>query len=539
MTEKIRAIFIQQKSSLRQKASGAKLTSLLMILISFTIVFFIFKDIFTYELSHAYTADSPLYWAVGRGMLNGYKPYAQMYENKPIGIFLISALSFALTGGTVICNIVSCLAALMLTLIPAAVLLSVFKRSDETDGARRTAAFLSVLLSGLLIAVYSEVRSGGFQVEAIGAAFSVLFIALVVKLKHVQTRKKRIILTALAAIALCCAVMIKEPFVIVSVFGALLFADDLKQFIKNLVIPCALGGVLTLLLLTVCGVISPYFSIYISRMFETRIGGEESSAFSRARDLLRVINDVKGFSKWLFYVILLFFALTLLRAAIVKKQSAGRVFFHVIKVIAAVYAASFCVGMGGQYYNHHFIFAVPIYCAFVIYGGALLFEYQPKKGAVRNTVILLLGVMMLITSVSIGNKYSGDYTEKYNSISDQAEYVDSLLDYYQEDRYQYIGFNGEDVFIGLTKHSPLGPAFAQDSDNFQTDDTWFAEKLKEQIDESNIVIVRNFTSPAVDEYIKNKLATEFTTVPSSRLLTDPPEGFHYTIYYRISKYGYS
>lgn len=537
MPEKIRSIFTQQKTRLRQQGSAAKLTSVFMILISFTIVFFIFKDIFTYEFSHAYTADSPLYWTVGRGMLNGYKPYAEMYENKPIGIFLISAISFALTGGTILCNVVSCLAALMLTLIPAAVLLSVFKRTDETDGVRRTAAFLSVLLSGLLITVYSEVRSGGFQVEAIGAAFSVLFIALVVKLKNVQTRKKRIILTALASIALCCAAMIKEPFVIVSIFGALLFIDDLKQLIENLVIPCAFGGVLTLLLLTVGGVISPYFSIYISRMFETRVGGEGSSAFSRARDLLRVINDIKGFSDWLFYVILLFFGLTLLRGAIGKKQSAGRVFLHVIKVIAAVYAASFCVGMGGYYYNHHFIFAVPIYCAFVIYGGALLFEYKPKKGTARNIVILLLGVMMLITSVSIGNKYGGDYTEKYQSITAQAEYVDSLLDFYQEDRYQYIGFNGEDVFIGLTKHSPQGPVFAQDSDNFQTDDTWFAQKLKEQIDESNIVIVRNFTSPAVDDYIRNKLATEFTTDPSSKLLTNPPDGFNYTIYYRTSKYG--
>ena len=529
--------FSRLNSKLHQERTAPKLMSLLMIVISCVIAFFIFKDIFSYELNHAYTADSPLYWSVGRGILNGLKPYADMYENKPIGIFLISAISFALTNGTVLCNIVSCLAAMMVALIPAAVLLSVFKRTNVNDEIRKTAVLLSILMSGLLIAVYSEVRSGGFQVEAIGAGISVLFIALVAKSAHTESRKKRFVLTALAAIALSCSVLIKEPFLIVSVFGALLFIDNLKQLFKNLFIPCVSGGVLTLLILTVGGIISPYFSIYISRMFETRLVGEESSAFSRARDIMRVVNDIKNFNVWLLYVILLFLILTLLRVAICKKQSAWRVFLHVLKVIAAIFAASFCVGMGGQYYNHHFVFAVPIYCAFVIYGGALLLEYKPQKESIRNIAVLLLAIMMLITSLNIGNKFSGDYTDRYNSISAQADYVDSLLDFYGEERYQYIGFNGEDVFIGLTEHSPQGPVFAQDSDNFQTDNTWFAQKLKEQLDTSNIVIVKDYTSPALNEYIQNKLDAEFTQNPAVIFEESPPNSFDYEIYYRISEYA--
>ena len=49
MPEKIRSIFTQQKTRLRQQGSAAKLTSVFMILISFTIVFFIFKDIFRFK----------------------------------------------------------------------------------------------------------------------------------------------------------------------------------------------------------------------------------------------------------------------------------------------------------------------------------------------------------------------------------------------------------------------------------------------------------------------------------------------------------
>src|SRR3989344_2498866 len=55
-----------------------------------------------YELRMPFTWDTTLYIAVGRGILNGLTPYADLYENKPPGIFLMSALSLWLTGGRVL-----------------------------------------------------------------------------------------------------------------------------------------------------------------------------------------------------------------------------------------------------------------------------------------------------------------------------------------------------------------------------------------------------------------------------------------------------
>ena len=55
---------------------------------------YVFYNCMLYELHHAYTADAPQYWAIGRGILNGLMPYTNMYENKPLGIFLLSAISF-------------------------------------------------------------------------------------------------------------------------------------------------------------------------------------------------------------------------------------------------------------------------------------------------------------------------------------------------------------------------------------------------------------------------------------------------------------
>lgn len=536
MLTKLRIGFGNYVSEIK-RGGFVKLIPAIMILASFTTAFFVFKDIFTFELNHAYTADAPLYWTVGRGMLNGLTPYSEMYENKPVGIFLISALSFGITGDTILCNIVSCLAALMLTVVPALAVLAVINQSkeDEADRLRKLSVFLTVMLSGLFITVYSEVRSGAFQVEAIGAAFSVLFIYFVILLKGAQTRKRKIIFSVLAGLAITCAVMIKEPFLLVSVFGALLFVDNFEELLRNIVIPCAGAGVFIILSLAVTGVLVPYFSIYINRMFETRLS-TDSSAFSRARDLFRLSGDVKGFSDWLFYLILLFLALTLLYA-LCKKFSDAHIFFHGLKVVAAVFIASFCVGLGGYYYNHHFIFAVPIYCAFIIQGGAALYAFKRGKSAARGAVLLLWGLVLLLAFMNIGNKYAGDYTERYNALSKNADYVDSLLDFYGEERYQFIGFNGENTFIGLTEHSPQGPVFGQDSDNFQTADTWFSQKLIEQVNSSNIIIVKEYLSPAINGQIQEILRTQFTTSPAVRFGVDPPEGFNFAIYYRTSKYG--
>ena len=62
-----------------------------------------------YEIQGAYTGDSPIYWAMGRGILNGRTPYIDLFETKPPGIFLLSALSIALTGGPMLGTVIQTL----------------------------------------------------------------------------------------------------------------------------------------------------------------------------------------------------------------------------------------------------------------------------------------------------------------------------------------------------------------------------------------------------------------------------------------------
>ena len=85
---------------------------LVFMLFAMCVMIRVFYGVITYELSHAYTADAPLYWAVGRGMLNGLTPYSEMYENKPIGVFLLSAISIpaaiVMSGSCSVISLITC-----------------------------------------------------------------------------------------------------------------------------------------------------------------------------------------------------------------------------------------------------------------------------------------------------------------------------------------------------------------------------------------------------------------------------------------------
>ncbi|WP_294413579.1 hypothetical protein [uncultured Ruminococcus sp.] len=498
----------------------------------------VFYGVITYELSHAYTADAPLYWAVGRGMLNGLTPYSDMYENKPIGVFLLSAISFCFTDSTILCNWISILAVIIIAFVPSLNIYDNMKKELLKYNKDNKAiciygffCFWMILFCSTMLAIYAEERSGGFQVEAIGTACSLLYINSVRKMINAQSQKMLVARTVVTAVYISLTVMLKEPFLVVATICAFLFVDKFRDFIRVILIPDITGAVLTLALLGATGVLKPYFTIYIKHMFNTRLS-DNSSTISKTGNIQMLESDIMSFNKILLLMILIAIVLTLIA---VYKKSAKHILLHSAKVVAAVYLASFCVGLGGQYYNHHYIFAVPVYASVLMYGGESLNSIKVKNKYISGSIITLCIVAMANVFFSSETTYSGRYDEKYDSIKKNAQYVDELLDFYEVDRYQFLGFNGEDEFFGLTEHSPQGPSFAQDPDNFQTEDTWFFQQLMKQIDNSDIIILDSFSSVAIENKLNEILSTKFDKTPPKENDLIKPDDFNYEIYYRIDR----
>lgn len=498
-----------------------------------------FYYIVKYELTHAYTCDSPLYWAVGRGMLNGFMPYSEMYENKPVGIFILSALSFYFTGDTILCNVISIISVLVIAIVPCLFLLEKYRKSVKEAAANNNGkktdtydifTFIIVLLSGALLAIYCETRSGRFQVESMGAAFSLLYIYSARKLMAAEDKKTRIIRTIITAIYISFAVLMKEPFLLVATAGILLFTKSFKDFVRGVIIPDIVGGISTLAVLGFTGILKPYFTIYVKHMFDTRLSSDENGTlYVRIGNLARLKDDIKYFDDRLWIVILSAFIITL---ASVYKKSEKEILLHTFKVLSVAYIASFCVGLGGQYFEHHYIFAVPVYASFITYAAEHLDVLKSKKKVFSSAILMSCVVLTGVVLFDSRTDYTGLYDNLYDSIKTKAQYVDDVCDHYDAERYQYIGFNGESEFYGLTKHSPMGPAFVQDPDNFQTEDTWFFEKFKEQLDSCDIVVVDSYTTPALESYVKKILENEFTKEPPKENNLEIPSDFYYEIYYR-------
>lgn len=522
--------------SFKSLKTATKIKLLLLAIAAAVIFALVFKRIASYELHHAYNWDSPLYWTVGRGMLNGLKPYTDLYENKPLGVFLISAFSFWLTDDTIICNIISVLSVLLIAVLPVIAVCADHKNIRKSDASiiRYALTFFTVLLVGVLMAVYVEKRAGSFQAEAIGAAFSTLFIILVKMQSHVKTGAKRNILIAGSALAISCAVMLKEPFLLVSVFGAMLFVDSFKDFFRYIIIPCLIGCLIIAAVLAVSGVIVPYFTVYLKQMLAAKIT-ENSSVLWKSLNVLRLFKDLKKVSILLMVTMLLFVFFALVRIIKNRKNTAHLV-FNVIKIIIAVYAASFCVSIGGQYFPHHFVFAVPVYCAILIFGAAFLLEYAPGESAPNFSVLVLSILVLLAAAQKTGSSYKA-YNETYDSLKTKAEYVDELLDSYQAERYQFIGFNYDEKFFGLTKHSPQGPVFVQDPINFTDTPTWFSESFSSQLETSDVIIVDQYSTQSLRRCVRDVVKKDFIIIPEDKLAVSPPEEFECVVYLRASKYG--
>lgn len=138
----------------------------------------------SYELHEVYTADNSLYFAVGKGMLHGYAPYRDLYENKPPMVFLLSAISYALTGNFYLVNIICFVNIIILIVLPL-----VFLWKNKADSSLLTTLLLAfaILTISLLLALYGEARSGEGQVELYGATCLVIYFSWPYQLKKRQS----------------------------------------------------------------------------------------------------------------------------------------------------------------------------------------------------------------------------------------------------------------------------------------------------------------------------------------------------------------
>lgn len=255
------------------------------------------------EVAGAINADGVVYLIVGRGLLNGLIPYADLFESKPPGMFLLSVLSLVATGddrGALLLQVG------VLIALPA--LLAVFAWHElraRADSVHRRTVIAIATLVGMLLALVVEERCGGFQTESFGAFFASLYLL------HVMVRPNASAKSAIAVNAglLLATVGLKEPFLLTMLAGLLLVVRDTKHFREVFLIPLVVAIACGAAVLGTLGYLGPYLTIYLPAMLDARISADVlEPLWIRGFAVGRVLAGLAKFSLgplfgWLFAIL--------------------------------------------------------------------------------------------------------------------------------------------------------------------------------------------------------------------------------------------
>lgn len=210
-------------------------------------------------------SDGFLFEIVGRGLLNGLRPYADLFESKPPGMFFLFALSLVVSGDDR-----TALLFQVAIFIAIPVMLAAFAwQQGQRHGTKAKPYEITVvaLILGILLSLYLEEQSGSFVTESFGSFFACLYFLHVFMRRDAGTKGA----TLVNACLLLATIGMKEPFVLSLLGGMLLLARDRKHFLRAFLMPLAIAVTAGGVILVVLGYAGPYLSVYLPTMLGDRL----------------------------------------------------------------------------------------------------------------------------------------------------------------------------------------------------------------------------------------------------------------------------
>jgi len=488
---------------------GNRISGIILFLL-FCFLFQYFCRMLLYELSGVFNAwDTNIFWTVGRGIANGIPPYSGLFDIKPPGIFVLSALSFYFFDSPILTHIAQVLVLLIIVIVP---LLAYVLHSKEKSifGI----AFSALL--GLLLALYSDERSGQVEVESFGAAFGALAILLMLS----SLEKYKIL--KIFGISLCIFIScgFKEPFLFPILGVSFILYKNIKDWSLKFALPLLIALCLGIITLLSLGWMDGFLD-YLRYMTSTHVNALGSSPLERAIHFWKLFSDQNLYSLSFGYLFASLFCALLWISRTKPLQ--------ILLLVTALFLASLSVATGGGYACHHFIFAVPFY-------AAILIKYNINS---KNKINALLLVLLSLSIFNLPDINWEKRSENFNSMKANApsipitKYIDSVMELSGVKRFVNLCENSNiDVFTcyisEIGKHSPQGPYFLMDY-RFFNRIPGYADSVFNYVKNGQIVIYDAPWSKAISiefqKELENILEELYTPIPWKEVEHIPkPEG---------------
>lgn len=343
--------------------------------------------------------DGALYTSIGRAILNGYVPYKDLFEFKPPGMFLISALSLHFFDDIRLGNFLQgvCELGIIIFLTWSAIP----KRTERSNMYRWCIVLGSFIISALLVH-YLVDRSGHFQSESFGAFFAIAFFAY---MKNVDRRDWKFVLVASLLIA--ASIGIKETLLGAIVAGSLILSP-LRQYVRNALIPLILSCLLGEIVLAALGYLLPYLTIYLPEMIHGRMSFNHYPLWSLGILSKVITRDLWMYSPALTITFALLWCSSLARSAKINDVRTMKVCILLIISFATLYlkGADRLVRMFIQNINNSLLLPVSIfvliYLALTTFILFRILEYPKAKNLLRSFLLHVSAVIIVVAFINIG-----------------------------------------------------------------------------------------------------------------------------------------
>src|SRR3989338_5707859 len=459
-----------------------------------------------YEIQGPYTGDSTIYWAVGRGILNGLTPYTDLFETKPPGIFLLSAMSIALTGGPMLGTVIQ-------TLIIGAVPISlgIFFWFDTRGKKLEARTFLTTLavLFGMLLTLFMAERSGEYQVESFGAFFGIVYVLAIA-----WRRERWHINDAwIPAGCLLLAIGLKEPFFFSLLGSALILHDAKRPMLRLFILPFVIAAFVGIHLLVALGFWSAFMDTYLPIMLGSHIENY-GPLWVRGFAFRRVFDDLNGFAQPLGYLMTL-----LLAVAMVATHSWRKTYvqasLRLVSIPIGLYLIVMGVGLGGEFWNHHFAIAIPGYVALFILTMRAMERWNIPARLLYITTATMIGIAIFLVPRHYQDRLEFLLPDA-RTAKTEAMMIDTILDRCAIERYLFLGSNGPQAY-GYTRHSPERPLFAPSGPPldymFSVEQPELRSSFLRTLSKARLAVVDQYLLGDLTEYTKSYVAEHFTETP--------------------------
>ena len=409
-------------------------------------------------------SDVAIFATVAKGWLNGYRPYIDLFENKAPGIYMMIAASLRLFGDH---RLLWWMQAIVTMLFPLAVAVPAYALK------RNAIAGMAGFLFGALLSLYVSIKGGPVFIESYAAFAGAIFVGLLATRRYPLTLRDQL----LCAIPLCAALAFKEPMFFSIMGGALIVLPSFRS-LRSLLLPIGLVTMVGIAALWIFGFLAGYVSVYLPHIVTHHLfhpwGTVGEPMWLRIIDLPRMWENLGTVSAALPWVILMVWVssgILLVRPSVFfhsltpspsPASGRGGLYFPVIgRWLLATLLTALPVGLTGDFYFHHFVFAVPGYVGFFL---VCVREWNAFPNALLKKIffaIFTLFVLFGLFTISTPFGARDDDWRAWAAPRIRAGAIlDAVMDRCAVDRY-FADIDRPEGVYGFTRHSPYGPIFTQ------------------------------------------------------------------------------